>query len=100
MSRTLLCFDRRLRALLVAVAVLVVAGVAVAPAAASSRASRYGTLDCNGFSTVQQTVKADGVCTDVKGILGVNNDHTWGGRFYDNGHYIGHDEPLMTFLSS
>src|SRR5579872_4775808 len=73
MSRTLLCFDRRLRALLAAVAVLVVAAVAAAPASASFKASRYGALDCNGYSTAQQPLKADGVCTDVKGILGVNN---------------------------
>jgi len=39
-------------------------------------------------------------CTDIKGILGVDNKNTWGGKFYDNGHYIGHDEPDATFLSS
>jgi hypothetical protein len=39
-------------------------------------------------------------CTDIRGIAGVDNANTWGGRFYDNGHYIGHDEPDVTFLSS
>jgi hypothetical protein len=40
------------------------------------------------------------LCTDIKGIDGVDNANTWGARFYDNGVYIGHDEPDMTFLSS
>ena len=31
---------------------------------------------------------------------GVDNSNTWGGKFYDNGHYIGHDEPDATFLST
>ncbi|WP_129545541.1 hypothetical protein [Arthrobacter dokdonensis] len=39
-------------------------------------------------------------CTDIAGIAGVDNANTWGGRFYDNGYYIGHDEPDLTFLSS
>ena len=30
----------------------------------------------------------------------VSNNNTWDGRFYDNGHYIGHDEPDVTFLSN
>jgi hypothetical protein len=30
----------------------------------------------------------------------VRNANTWDGRFYDNGVYIGHDEPMVTFLSS
>jgi hypothetical protein len=39
-------------------------------------------------------------CTDIRGFAGEDNFNTWGGRFYDNGVYIGHDEPDMTFLSS
>ena len=39
-------------------------------------------------------------CTDIRGIPGKGNANTWGGRFYDNGHYIGHDEPDTTFLSN
>ena len=34
------------------------------------------------------------------GHLGVDNSNTWGGKFYDNGVYIGHDEPDTTFLSN
>jgi len=57
-----------------------------------------GGLDCNGMSPVQKTVN-NKVCTDIKGILGVNNSNTWGGRFYDNGRYIGHDEPIVRYFS-
>jgi hypothetical protein len=32
------------------------------------------------------------MCQDPRG--------SWGGRFYENGHYIGHDEPSVWFLSS
>ena len=38
-------------------------------------------------------------CTDIRGFQH-SNRNTWDGRFYDNGNYIGHDEPDMTFLSS
>jgi hypothetical protein len=57
-----------------------------------------GGLDCNGMSPVQKTVGGR-VCTDIKGMYGVNNKWTWGGRFYDNGRYIGHDEPFIRVLS-
>jgi hypothetical protein len=57
-----------------------------------------GGLDCNGMSTVQKTVN-NKVCTDIRGMYGINNKNTWGGRFYDNGRYIGHDEPMVRFLS-
>ena len=30
----------------------------------------------------------------------MDNANTWGGRFYDNGEYVGHDEPDMTFNSN
>jgi hypothetical protein len=74
------------------------------PAAASVTASsKYtpaaqGELDCNGFSPVQKPVKLLN-CTDIRGGK-VANANTWDGRFYDNGHYIGHDEPDTTFLSN
>ncbi len=67
------------------------------PTAASIPAR--GEFDCNGDSPVE-TPARPGLCTDVRGILGVDNANTWGGRFYDNGKYIGHDEPDMTFLST
>jgi hypothetical protein len=57
-----------------------------------------GGLDCNGMSPVQKTVNTK-VCTDIRGMYGIDNKFTWGGRFYDNGRYIGHDEPIVRFLS-
>jgi hypothetical protein len=61
--------------------------------------NKVGELDCNGDSPTQKSIRAM-TCTDIKGILGVDNQNTWGGKFYDNGHYIGHDEPDATFVSS
>lgn len=77
---------------------------AVAAGATTGSTSSYtpaatGELDCNGYSTVQKAVHASN-CTDIRGIQGVSNQNTWGGRFYDNGNYIGHDEPDATFLSN
>jgi hypothetical protein len=60
----------------------------------------FGELDCNGYSPEQQAVRLTMPCTDVRGNNAVDNANTWDGRFYDNGKYIGHDEPLVTFLSS
>jgi hypothetical protein len=83
-------------------------GVAVVAAFSGSAAAKStggvapaakGALDCNGFSPIQQTVKASGVCTDVRGFA-KENANTQDRRFYDNGHYIGHDEPDLTFLSN
>ena len=58
-----------------------------------------GGLDCNGMSPVQKTVNTK-VCTDIRGMYGIDNKNTWDGRFYDNGRYIGHDEPIVRFLSA
>jgi hypothetical protein len=56
-----------------------------------------GELDCNGFSPVQKPLRLFN-CADIRGFKKANAN-TWGGRFYDNGHYIGHDEPNANFLS-
>ena len=48
-----------------------------------------GELDCNGLSPIQTALKADLACADPRG--------SWGGRFYENGSYIGHDEPSVRF---
>lgn len=61
--------------------------------------AKAGELDCNGDSSVQKPIRAM-TCTDIRGLASVNNANTWGGKFYDNGQYIGHDEPDATFLSS
>jgi hypothetical protein len=67
--------------------------------AAGYAAPARGELDCNGDSPVQKPLRAMN-CTDIRGIQGVDNANTWGGKFYDNGVYIGHDEPDATFLST
>lgn len=53
-----------------------------------------GELDCNGWSAIQKPVRGTMACTDPHGSAST------GGRFYDNGWYIGHDEPDLRFLSS
>jgi hypothetical protein len=63
-------------------------------------AAPRGELDCNGFSKVQKPLRGTMNCTDIRGISGKGNSNSWDGRFYDNGHYIGHDEPDTDFVSS
>jgi hypothetical protein len=81
----------------VALACLTSAGTA---AAGTLKPSGSGELDCNGQSTHQTSVNMRLNCTDIRGYDNEWNANTWSGRFYDNGYYIGHDEPDMTFLSS
>jgi hypothetical protein len=72
---------------------LVSVPASAAPASAHGvRPKAVGELDCNGFSPVQRTVKRTLGCTDIRGF-------ERGERFFDNGHYIGHDEPSIRFLS-
>lgn len=73
-------------------------GGSAGAASTTKSTSASGSLDCNGFSTTQSPIKNSTACTDVRGFA-TSNQNTWGGRFYDNGHYIGHDEPDLTFLS-
>jgi hypothetical protein len=74
--------------------------VAQAQSGAATVAPRaVGGLDCNMMSPIQKTIQPAKACTDIRGMKGVDNEYTWGGRFYDNGRYIGHDEPLVRFLS-
>ena len=61
-------------------------------AAASYNFAPTGGLDCNGYSKIQKPIKTYQACADPKGYDG--------GRFYDNGHYIGHDEPSAQFYSN
>jgi hypothetical protein len=86
--------------LVLAVAVVsAFSGSAGANSTSSDKLAATGALDCNGWSKVQSTIKSSGACTDIRGFAGVTNANNWDGRFYDNGHYIGHDEPDLTFLS-
>ena len=57
-----------------------------------------GELDCNGFSPAQKPLRLFN-CADIRGTSKANAN-TWDGRFYDNDHYIGHDEPNTDFTSS
>ncbi len=87
-------------AALVAVVALACFTSAGTAAAGTLKPSGSGELDCNGHSAQQTSVNARLNCTDIRGYDNEWNANTWSGRFYDNGHYIGHDEPDMTFLSS
>jgi hypothetical protein len=62
------------------------------PRSGGVRPNKIGGLDCNGLSPIQRPAKADLDCADPRG--------SYGGRFYENGHYIGHDEPSLRFLSN
>ena len=60
----------------------------------SSRAQSFapvGNLDCNGYSPIQQPLGYN-VCADFVGEYGEPGN--------DNGHYIGHDEPSIGFIST
>lgn len=74
-------------------------GAAGTAAAGPLKPSGFGELDCNGQSTLQTSVNRRLNCTDIRGFS-TWTPNTWNGRFYDNGVYIGHDEPDMTFLST
>jgi hypothetical protein len=51
-----------------------------------------GGLDCNGYSKVQKPLRPQDVCADFRS--------EYGQRGYDNGHYVGHDEPSVGFIST
>ena len=63
-------------------------------ASASVKPSKVGMLDCNGLSPIQRPAKRGLMCIDARG------PREDGGRFEDNGHYIGHDEPSIRFISN
>jgi hypothetical protein len=82
---------KRVRSYASALAILVL--VAIPAAAHAGVAPKpVGELDCNGLSPIQAPAHPTAACADVHG--------DWGGRFYDNGHYIGHDEPAVRFISN
>ncbi len=66
-------------------------------AAAGIAPNKINNLDCNGYSRSYQSVRPamKELCTDPY------QANTWGGyRFVDNGHYVGHDEPSIKFISN
>jgi hypothetical protein len=72
--------------------------------------NKYSMMDCNGWSPKYRTVVANFRmrCVDPRGKIGgaatpwVSGGRTYksNGRFMDNGHYVGHDEPSVKFISS
>jgi hypothetical protein len=59
-------------------------------------------LDCNGYSSKYQSVSPTrgSRCTDIVNRHAKKVNGKWvSGRFEDNGHYIGHDEPSVKFIS-
>lgn len=62
-----------------------------AQAGGSVKPSKVGLLDCNGHSPIQRLAKIGLQCLDPRGPDG--------GRLIDNGHYVGHDEPSIRFIS-
>jgi hypothetical protein len=75
-----------------ATAILLIAAILPATASARVRPNPVGEIDCNGFSPIQTAVHRTAACADPRGSSG--------DRFYDNGHYIGHDEPSVRFISN
>ena len=64
--------------------------------------NKVNMLDCNGFSSKYTALRPGGkaLCTDVFNRHDVKVNGKWhSGRFEDNGHYIGHDEPSVKFIS-
>src|SRR5262249_36223721 len=71
-----------------------------------------GTLvDCNGWSNKSPPIAPHrrGLCTDPHGIpgkfmgsgcKGYHYGYSGLGRFVDNCHYVGHDEPSVKFIST
>ena len=68
------------------------AGASAGTATAKVKPRAVGELDCNGLSPVQRPVKPSIMCADPRG--------SDGGRLYENGHYIGHDEPSVRYISN
>src|SRR6516162_2923700 len=62
------------------------------PASQAQSFNPVGGLDCNGYSKIQKPLRPQDACTDFR--------DEYGDRGYDNGHYIGHDEPSIGFFSA
>ncbi|MBV9944617.1 MAG: hypothetical protein JO262_21010 [Solirubrobacterales bacterium] len=82
---------KRPRAYVWALAVLVI-GAFPAIAHAGVAPGPIGQIDCNGFSHIQKELRPTAACADIRGANGE--------RFYDNGWYIGHDEPSVRYISN
>ncbi|MBO0732230.1 MAG: hypothetical protein J2P57_23420, partial [Acidimicrobiaceae bacterium] len=67
-------------------------------AGATAASKPMNNADCNGYSTAYSPVRMGmkELCTDAISITANGQAK----RFYDNGHYVGHDEPSVKFISS
>jgi hypothetical protein len=77
------------------VGVVVGAVLALFVSCPASRAQSFapvGNLDCNGYSQIQNPLRPQHSCADFLGEYGEPGT--------DNGHYIGHDEPSIGFIST
>lgn len=84
-------------------AILAFLTLGLAPTMARSASSSItpnavNSLDCNGYSPVYPSVSnaLKRLCTDP---IAVDEDGS-AYRFLDNGHYVGHDEPSVKFIST
>ena len=116
-------FRRPVRATfaLVTAPVLVLAGFAAATSgfAAARRSTaapgvapgKLSLMDCNGWSPRYKSFSFSlrMRCADPRGKIGTDpgpwvaadgKTYRDNGRFMDNGHYVGHDEPSVKFISS
>src|SRR5262249_61488916 len=67
------------------------------PTAGTLAPNESGMMDCNGHSPLYASVRVSSgaLCADPLSIY--DGAPT---RFVDNGHYVGHDEPSVKFISS
>jgi len=77
-----------------AYAAAVVLAAPAAAGAAGIQPQASGMLDCNGHSPIQRSVTVAKGCSDP---LSIENGVP--ARFEDNGFYVGHDEPIIKFIS-
>jgi hypothetical protein len=79
------------------------------PAVRTFAPHKFSMMDCNGWSPKYKSVSPTfrSHCVDPRGKVGGSSPWVFGGRTYqsngrfmDNGHYVGHDEPTVKFISS
>jgi hypothetical protein len=98
-------FRRRSIWALVAAPTLILGSLSVAsafPAAAQSGSASVSpravnNLDCNGYSKKYSSIRMDMKALCVDPVKREADGSSY--RFLDNGHYVGHDEPSVKFIS-
>jgi hypothetical protein len=68
-----------------------------APSGGAVQPNATNMMDCHGWSPAYRPVKAalGGACADMIHVDADGSTY----RFLDNGHYVGHDEPSVKFIS-